>query len=294
VNHLVEFLVALICYLYVFPLTFPEATTFQVGWIAKVVAFNLAAEFTCYTFWHWFVYGSQWAPTFGKFNPQDPYKDATTTRLSSEILFTTLGFLQSSIFQCVVMHLWATGKIPYYTDFWAYPMWSIGHLMLLTFWREFHFYWVHRAMHPWWDRNNGLLQGDVGAFLYRYVHSFHHKSYNPGPWSGLCMHPVEHFFYYSCTLLPLLYTAHPLHFLYVKFHADIAPIGGHDGKGEPAGNDPMHWLHHSKFECNYGTTLINFDRLFGTFVDYADYQRTGSIRAAKTNNNNNNNHKQRK
>ena len=22
---------------------------------------------------------------------------------------------------------------------------------------------------------------------YKYVHSYHHKSYNPGPWSGLAM-----------------------------------------------------------------------------------------------------------
>ena len=36
------------------------------------------------------------------------------------------------------------------------------------------------------------------------------------------MHPVEHLLYYSVTLLPLLVTMHPLHFLYCKFHADIA------------------------------------------------------------------------
>ena len=71
-------------------------------------------------------------------------------------------------------------------------------------------------MHPWWNRNNGLLQGDIGAFLYRWVHSLHHKSYNPGPFSGLSMHPVEHLLYYTCTLLSLFYKAHPLHFLYAK------------------------------------------------------------------------------
>lgn len=104
-------------------------------------------------------------------------------------------------------------------------------------------------MHPWWHRNNGLMQGDIGAFLYRmqlwfcfffllvcfcwifflllilitsfqshvgWVHSVHHKSYNPGPFSGLAMHPVEHLLYYTCTLLCLFYKAHPLHFLYAK------------------------------------------------------------------------------
>merc|ERR1712050_598104 len=151
----------------------------------------------------------------------------------------------------------------------------------MTYWREVHFYCAHRGMHPWWDRDNGLLNGDIGAFLYRHVHSLHHKSFNPGPWSGLCMHPVEHFFYYSCaTLLPLVFTVHPLHFLYAKFHADIAPIGGHDGYEEPGGNGTFHWLHHAKFECNYGVPWpINLDKLVGTYVEYARYKETGRIEA---------------
>jgi hypothetical protein len=59
--------------------------------------------------------------------------------------------------------------------------------------------------------------------------------------------PLQHFLYYTCTLLPLFYTAHPLHFLYAKFHADIAPIGGHDGFADPGGNGDFHYLHHSKY-----------------------------------------------
>ena len=42
-------------------------------------------------------------------------------------------------------------------------------MMGVTFWREIHFYWVHRAMHPWFDLRKGLLDGDIGAFLYRWV-----------------------------------------------------------------------------------------------------------------------------
>eukprot|EP01051_Picozoa_sp_SAG22_P002068 SAG22_NODE_88_length_21409_cov_11.207180_5_plen_112_part_00 len=83
------------------------------------------------------------------------------------------------------------------------------------------------------------------------------------------MHPVEHFFYYTCTLLPLFFKAHPLHFLYAKFHADIAPIAGHDGMAFSGGD--FHWLHHHRFECNYGVPLIDFDRLFGTWQDYGEW-----------------------
>ncbi len=124
-------------------------------------------------------------------------------------------------------------------------------------------------MHPWWSIQKGFRQGDIGAFLYRHFHSLHHKSHNPGPWSGLSMHPVEHFFYYTCAYFPLLFSCHPLHFLYAKFTADISPIAGHDGHDDPAGGGgAFHYLHHAYFECNYGVKLIEFDRLFGTYKEY--------------------------
>jgi len=172
------------------------------------------------------------------------------------------------------MHLWASGKLAYQMTFWDRPLFNIGSILLVNYWREFHFYFCHRLMHPWWKREYGLAQGDIGAFLYRHFHSLHHKSYNPGPWSGLSMHPVEHFLYYTCTLLPLVIPFHPLHFLFAKFHADIAPIGGHDGIAHPGGDAAYHWLHHATYECNYGNPLMDFDSLFGTFVDYDDYMKS--------------------
>jgi sterol desaturase/sphingolipid hydroxylase (fatty acid hydroxylase superfamily) len=41
---------------------------------------------------------------------------------------------------------------------------------------QLHFYVIHRAMH--------------GGWLYKWVHSIHHNSVNPTPWSSLSMHPV--------------------------------------------------------------------------------------------------------
>jgi len=65
---------------------------------------------------------------------------------------------------------------------------------------------------------------------------------------------------------------HPLHFLYCKFHADIAPIGGHDGYAAPGGDSEYHYLHHAKYECNYGVPFpIDFDSIFGTWRTFADY-----------------------
>ena len=73
-----------------------------------------------------------------------------------------------------------------------------------------------------------------------------------------------------------LFAVHPLHFLYAKFHADIAPIGGHDGYGEPSANGDFHYLHHHKFECNYGVPFpINFDKIFGSYVDFEEFKANG-------------------
>lgn len=46
-----------------------------------------------------------------------------------------------------------------------------------------------------------------------------------------------------------------------KSFLDIAPIGGHDGFADPAGDAGYHYLHHAKFEVNYGVPLIPFDML---------------------------------
>eukprot|EP01111_Echinosteliopsis_oligospora_P010111 TRINITY_DN3087_c0_g1_i2.p1 TRINITY_DN3087_c0_g1~~TRINITY_DN3087_c0_g1_i2.p1 ORF type:complete len:346 (+),score=58.58 TRINITY_DN3087_c0_g1_i2:95-1132(+) len=295
VAHALDFLVALVCYLWIFPETFKEAHVFKFGWMVKIVMYNIACEILFYGFWHHLTYASRFSlgvhsSKYNKKNQYEPngkqvgYIWSTSGQLQREVLLTTLGWLQSSAYQIIITHLWASGKIPFYLDFWKYPVYSIFHLLLVTYWREFHFYWVHRAIHPWWSIKFGLSDGDIGAFLYKKFHSLHHKSYNPGPWSGLAMHPVEHMLYYTCTLLCLFFPLHPLHFLYAKFHADIAPIGGHDGHGDPCGGADFHYLHHSKFECNYGVPLINFDKLFGTFVpfDQSNNKMSPSVQKSST------------
>ena len=83
--------------------------------------------------------------------------------------------------------------------------------------------------------------------LYRWFHATHHKSYNPGPWSGLSMHPVEHLIFFTSCCLPLFYELHPIHMLFPCLYARISPIAGHDGFDKPAGGSYVHYLHHSKF-----------------------------------------------
>ena len=40
--------------------------------------------------------------------------------------------------------------------FWAHPAYSLLHMFIVGYWRDGHFYWVHRLMHPWgWSPDGG-------------------------------------------------------------------------------------------------------------------------------------------
>merc|ERR1711934_617800 len=112
-----------------------------------------------------------------------------------------------------------------YTDWWATPAWSVTWLLLIPIWREFHFYWIHRMIH--WKP------------LYRTVHYLHHKNVNPGPWSGLSMHPVEHMQYFSVVLIHLFVPSHPVHFFFNAQHTALTPASGHLGFHGPFGEEKV-------------------------------------------------------
>jgi len=103
--------------------------------------------------------------------------------------------------------------------------------------------------------------------LYKYVHSLHHKNTDPEPWSGLCMHPIEHLYYFSCTALPAFFLQSPFHVMYSGQHAMLSPAEAHSGWEDHNGGDLMHYIHHAKFECNYGDGSFVMDKIFGTFRD---------------------------
>lgn len=138
--------------------------------------------------------------------------------------------------------------------FHAYTGCFVAWTVTMLYWRIFHFWFIHRNMHPWFDRKNGLLQGDIGAFLYRWVHSHHHKSYNPTALSGFSMTPVESIAYIQAATIPLFFRSgcHPWLHLYTKMDLIVGAQIGHDGFDAPGGGSYYHQLHHAHFECNYG------------------------------------------
>lgn len=317
----------LMVYLYTWPAAvsaqeWPSLAGFVGSWASLVLARNLLLEVAFYEFWHQLLFGSLATDgitqhRYSEHNPYLPKEAGVKAQMSvwRERFWCTCGFCWSSLWECFIVHAWASGKIPAcggasglasadgshgagpfgtgcqmadlsLHDVTARPLlvlWFVLAFPITTQFRGVHFFFVHRGMHPWFSFKRGLLDGDVGAFLYRHVHSLHHKSSNPGPWSSLSMHPVEHIFYFSCFALAFIMPYHPLHLLCNKYHTDISALGGHDGYGPPGADDVGHYLHHTKFECNYGFSFPNYlDRAFGTYDDGKKYEARRQERAAKS------------
>jgi hypothetical protein len=96
-----------------------------------------------------------------------------------------------------------------------HPVWFVVLMLAVPFWREFHFYWIHRAIH--WKP------------MYKHVHSLHHKNVNPGPWSGMAMHPLETAIYLSSATIHWIIPSHPLHFLFNLQNTALSPACSHHG-----------------------------------------------------------------
>lgn len=179
------------------------------------------------------------------------------------------NFLRSFL---ITIPLWTVVEI---VMLWAYAnSWAVW-LPWTTHWawlsfvvlmspaiHEIYFYFLHRALH--WGP------------LYRWVHSVHHHSVNPSPWSSLSMHPVEGFLYHAEAFLHVLIPSNPVCAYFTLHGAGFGAVNGHLGfeTFELTDNHSLdshaylHYLHHRFFEVNYGGDgLVPLDILFGTWHD---------------------------
>ena len=177
-------------------------------------------------------------------------------------MFWTLGsaVLVGTLWECLLLWAYANGYATM-ISFSQNPWLFIGLLMLIPIWSGFHFYWQHRLFHI-----------DV---LYKWVHSWHHKNVNTGPWSGHAMHPLEHVVLYSDVAIYFLVVSHPIHMIFNLLLHTIAGPTSHCGYDKLKLSDSfkvqlgdfMHQLHHRFIDCNYGTYETPWDKVFGTFHD---------------------------
>jgi sterol desaturase/sphingolipid hydroxylase (fatty acid hydroxylase superfamily) len=162
-----------------------------------------------------------------------------------------------------VLLLWcfATGRAPWLS--WSdHPVYLVALTLLAPAIHEVHFFVIHRLIH--W------------APLYRWVHSIHHNSINPSPWSSLSMHPVEAFLYHAVAFWHLVIPSNPIVALFQLHIAGFGALNGHIGfdkleltEGSTLDSHAWgHYLHHKYFEVNYGGDgLIPLDKWFGTWHD---------------------------
>jgi len=183
----------------------------------------------------------------------------TAGNMLHNMYYWMLGMLQWTFWECVMIRLWATGTVQFKTNEEVLNdpqifLWNVLWILLIPLVRDLHFYVAHRFLH-------------IRA-LYRFVHKLHHRNADPEPFSGLTMHPIEHLYYYSNAFIPALYLGDlsPLVFLFCFIHLTISPGAGHSGWEDHFQADQYHYVHHAKFECNYGSPFSAFiDQFFGTF-----------------------------
>ncbi|MCT4579111.1 sterol desaturase family protein [Donghicola sp.] len=144
---------------------------------------------------------------------------------------------------------------------------------------EVHFFTIHWLIHQ--------------PPLYKWIHSIHHNSINPSPWSSLSMHPVESFAYFVEIFWHLLIPSNPIVALFQSKMIGFGALNGHIGFDkleitEDAAVDShayAHYLHHKYFEVNYGGEgLIPLDKWFGFWHDgskEADAQMKARFKAKK-------------
>jgi sterol desaturase/sphingolipid hydroxylase (fatty acid hydroxylase superfamily) len=238
---------------------------FTLDWIGYIFIRNLALLWVIAGSWHLLLYQLKIdGNTKNKYNPEWQSTNDTRFLFNDQVYDNifwscTSGTIVWTLYEALFLYLWANHKIEYYENILDYPLWSLFLLIIVPYYREFHFYWVHRMIH--WPP------------LYRTIHYLHHKNINPGPWSGISMHPIEHIFYFSCAFIHAIILSHPIHFYFNILHAALTPAGGHIGFHGPVvkesipGGSYFHYLHHRYFECNYGESNVPLDRIFGSFHD---------------------------
>ncbi len=173
-------LIWLISLLY-FPLE--EAASLEFHWIAKLIVRDVILTVLIIGGWDWITYGrhSPWRKEFQPFklNGRYPYD----SQFYRDVLGTMSSTVISSGMEASMLYLYASGEVAYTLEFkWVSLLMVLGN----TYFREIYYYLTHRLIHPWRTKR----VPDLGRWLYRYVHSFHHKSYLPTPWNGLSLHPV--------------------------------------------------------------------------------------------------------
>ncbi|ATB30070.1 sterol desaturase family protein [Melittangium boletus] len=156
------------------------------------------------------------------------------------------------------------------------PPWyvMVGQIAFFIVLDDFLYYWMHRTLHTRW--------------LYKHVHSVHHRITTPFALTGNYMHAVEFILTSTLVLIgPSLVGAHVVTlWIWVVFRQFEAADGhsGYDVPWNPGLLVPFykgpayHDFHHRRFFGNYAGFFAYLDKLFGGTYSkgYEEYRRAHS------------------
>lgn len=240
--------------------------TLEPGWIGFLLLRNAALILVLFGFFEFRLYIKRRQGSRFKYNarfPADHPSDVFWFRSQGidNVLRTFLSGLPIwTAYEVILLWTWANNIGPW--GAWSTELvWLAVFALVLPLLHEAHFYCIHRLIHT--------------PLLYKWVHSVHHNSINPSPWSSLSMHPVEHLLYWSGTLIHLVVPSHPLLVLYHLQLSGTGAVIGHIGfdkieLGDSSAMDThafAHYLHHKYFEVNYADGALPFDKWMGTWHD---------------------------
>ncbi len=248
----------------------PDVATLKTlswGWALWLFAVNAVCIFVMYGAVELFYYVKRKQGTRFKYNARFPSEHPSDVFwFKSQNLDNFLRTYLVSIplwTLCEVVALWvfANGWATWlnWEDNW---LWLSLLVLLVPAIHEVHFFCIHRLIHT--------------PFLYKHVHSVHHNSINPSPWSSLSMHPVESALYFAEIFWHLIIPSNPIVMLFQLHGTGFGAINGHIGFDKLELTDEkalgshayVHYLHHKYFEVNYGADgLIPLDKWFGYWHD---------------------------
>lgn len=231
------------------------------GWIVEIAIRNVALVTLFTGGLHLWLYRLRGQGRRTKYNgnwmARNDKRFLFRDQVYDNVFWSMLGTLVWTVYEVLFWWGYANTALPMSTSL----IWGAVWMALIPFWRNFHFYWIHRLIH--WPP------------LYRRVHYLHHKNVNVGPWSGMAMHPVEHVLYFSCMLIHLIVPSHPLHMMFNGVTTAIGPAVSHSGFDELVFGDEValrqekliHYLHHRYHTVNFGESAVPLDKWFGSFHD---------------------------
>ena len=140
---------------------------------------------------------------------------------------------------------------------------NVIHFALLTIIESGVVYYGHRYSH-------------YNKFIFKHIHSVHHKYVEVKPFEGSCASPVDVILFVGLILTIPFYTFPLSKSFYLLYATMVIGTGILDHSGVRfkflGYNSDSHKVHHIQMNKNYGFPLPIFDMFHGTHLEYTTYQ----------------------